>query len=285
MSARSRSLESLTRSCAEYVALGSMRLSRGASTAYKKPRSGRSSCIDETPRSRRIASAPTPFSASCERTIEKSPRRKRAVTPAWRRKRSKYGRTVGSRSIAITLPLPWKSRASSDAWPPAPKVPSTSVCPGSSARSSRTSSARTGTWSVVLGCKTFGNMLCTPHYLLQLVAPRGAIPDLEAVAHPHHDDLTTERRVLDQRGRQHHATLLVRRRLDGAGVVEALQHTRLVAERIEPREARLDQLLPIVRGVGLDTGIEPTGEHDAPGQGLPEPRRQGEAVLVVDRVV
>src|SRR4051794_10344627 len=239
----------------------------------------------ETPRSSRIASTRTPLSASCSRTIEKSPRRNRVFTPAVRLKRSKYGRTDGSRSTAITLPSPFRSRASRVEWPPAPKVPSTSVWPGSSASSARTSSASTGTWSVVLGCKTFGNMLCTPHYLLQLVAPRSAVPDLEAVAHPHHDDLTTERRMLDQRGRQHHATLLVRRRLDGAGVVEALQHTRLVAERIEPREARLDQLLPIVRGVGLDAGIEPTGEHDAAGQGLPEPRRQGEAVLVVDRVV
>ena len=42
-----------------------MRMSSGASTEYEKPRSGRSSCIDETPRSSRIASARTPLSASC----------------------------------------------------------------------------------------------------------------------------------------------------------------------------------------------------------------------------
>ena len=41
-----------------------MRMSSGASAAYEKPRSGRSSCIDETPRSSRIASARTPFAAS-----------------------------------------------------------------------------------------------------------------------------------------------------------------------------------------------------------------------------
>ena len=40
-------------------------MSSGASTAYEKPRSGRSSCIDETPRSSRITSACTPFAASC----------------------------------------------------------------------------------------------------------------------------------------------------------------------------------------------------------------------------
>ena len=80
-------------------------MSSGASVAYEKPRSGRSSCMLETPRSSRIASARTPFSASWVSTIEKSPRRKRADTPVVRRKRSKYGRTVGSRSIAITLPV------------------------------------------------------------------------------------------------------------------------------------------------------------------------------------
>src|SRR6266576_1559552 len=46
MSASSRSSPSFTSSRAENVALGSMRMSSGASTAYEKPRSGRSSCID-----------------------------------------------------------------------------------------------------------------------------------------------------------------------------------------------------------------------------------------------
>src|SRR5690349_11727032 len=191
----------------------------------------------ETPRSRRIASTRTPLSASCSRTIEKSPRRNRVFTPAVRLKRSKYGRTDGSRSTAITFPSPFRSRASRVEWPPAPKVPSTRVWPGSSASSARTSSASTGTWSVVLGCKTFGNMLCTSHYLLQLGAPRSAIPDLEPVAHSHDDHLAVELRVLDQRGRQHHAALLVRRRLHRARVVEAFEDASLVAEWVEPGEA------------------------------------------------
>src|SRR6059058_2812109 len=100
-------------------------------------------------------------------------------------------------------------------------------------------------------------MLCTSHYLLQLSAPRSAIPDLEPVAHSDEDDLAAQPGVLDQRGRQHHAPLLVGHRLDRARVVEPLENARLVAERIEPGEARLDQLLPIVRGVGLETRIEP----------------------------
>ena len=64
---------------------------------------------------------------------------------------------------------------------------------------------------------------------------------------PDDDHLAAELRVLDQRGRQHHAALLVRRRLDGARVVEALEDASLVAEWVEPGEARLDQLLPIAR--------------------------------------
>ena len=59
-----------------------MRMSSGASVAYEKPRSGRSICMRETPRSSRIASARTSFAASWASTTENSPRRKRAWTPA-----------------------------------------------------------------------------------------------------------------------------------------------------------------------------------------------------------
>ena len=81
-------------------------MSSGASVAYEKPRSGRSICIDETPMSSRIASALMSFAASWLRTIAKSPRRKRTSTPALALKRSKCGLTLGSRSIATSLPLP-----------------------------------------------------------------------------------------------------------------------------------------------------------------------------------
>ena len=68
-----------------------MRMSSGASVAYEKPRSGRSTCIEETPRSNRIASACTPFAASCASTSENSPRRKRPCAPVRFRTESKYG--------------------------------------------------------------------------------------------------------------------------------------------------------------------------------------------------
>jgi hypothetical protein len=144
MVASSRSSQVLTIVAAVISPEGSIRMSRGASVAYEKPRSGRSSCIEETPMSSRIASALISFAASWLRTIAKSPRRNRTSTPACALKRSNCGFTVGSRSIATNLPEPSRSRARRRAWPPAPNVASTTVSPGCTARSSRTSSARTG---------------------------------------------------------------------------------------------------------------------------------------------
>src|SRR5215208_636830 len=94
-------------------------MSSGASTEYEKPRSGRSTCIDDTPRSSSTTSASTAFEASCSRTIENSPRSSRAWSEPKRRwNLSKYGRTLGSRSIAIRRPRPRRSSASSVACPP-----------------------------------------------------------------------------------------------------------------------------------------------------------------------
>ena len=80
-------------------------------------------------------------------------------------------------------------RRAARAWPPAPKVASTTVSPGCTARSSRTSSARTGTWSVLLRCKALGNKLHTPFDFFELLSPGVAIPDLHVVAHACDDDV------------------------------------------------------------------------------------------------
>src|ERR671939_1582051 len=115
--------------------------------------------------------------------------------------------------MAISFPSPRRSAASSAAWPPAPKVASITVRPGRTARLSRTSVARTGTWSVALGCKTFGNMLRTPFDLCQLAPPGVAIPDLEVVVNARDDDVAAQLRVLEERGRDPDAPLLVELRL------------------------------------------------------------------------
>src|SRR3972149_7625068 len=100
-------------------------------------------------------------------------------------------------------PRPPRPAASSAAWPPAPKVASTTVSPGSTARSARTSSVRTGTWSVAFLCEAFGNKFSTPFDLFELLAPDGAVPDLHVVAPAGNDDLPLELCVLDERGRDH----------------------------------------------------------------------------------
>src|SRR5437016_8128582 len=233
-----------------------MRMSSGASAAYEKPRSGWSICMLETPRSKSTASARTPFDASCSSTTENSPRKKRPCTAVCRRKRSKYARAEGSRSIAISLPLPWRSAARISACPPAPKVASTTVSPGWTARQARTSSARTGTWSASLGCKTFGNILSTPFDLGELALPGGAIPDLEVVVDPGDDDVAAELRVGDPRGRQAHPPLFVRRRLAGAGEEVATHPPPLLAQRMEGGEGRVAVVGPSLRCPRVDAAVE-----------------------------
>src|SRR5579864_1507493 len=263
----------------------SMRMSSGASVAYENPRSGRSSCIDDTPRSRRTASASTPFPASCGRTTPKSPRRSRVFTVVRFASCSKYVRAVGSRSIAISFPLPRRSAARIAACPPAPKVASTTVSPGWTARQARTSSARTGTCSASLGCKTFGNILSTPFDLGELALPGGAIPDLEAVVDPGDDDVAAELRVREQCGRDAHPPLLVRHRLAGAGVEVAVHPPSLLAQRVEVGKGRLAVVLPTLERPGPDAAVEAARDDDAVVELPPELGREREAVLVVDRVL
>src|SRR5919202_4001702 len=270
MIARSRSVASFTMPAAVTSADGSMRMSSGASVAYEKPRSGRSICIDETPRSSRIASASTPLLDSCSSTTAKSPRRNRVCTPAVFAKRSKYSRAVGSRSIAINLPLPRRSAASSVAWPPAPNVASTTVSPGRTARHSRTSPASTGTWSVASGGKAFGNILCAPFDGGQLLAPGGAVPDLEPVVDAGDDDVPPQPRMLDQLARHHHAALFVEVGLGRPGEEVALEPAPFRAERIQRGQSRLDESIPIRTTVGEETTVEPARDDDTVRKGLAE---------------
>src|SRR5438874_4409347 len=269
----SRSLQPLTTSRALSSWLGSIRMSSGASTAYEKPRSGRSSCIEETPRSSRIASARTPFPASCGRTTPKSPRRRRAFTVVRFTSCSKYVRAVGSRSIAISFPLPRRSAERIAACPPAPKVASMTVSPGSTARQACTSSARTGTWSASLGCKTFGNILSTPFDLGELALPGGAVPDLEAVVDPGDDDVAAEFCVHEQRGRDAHPPLLVRRRLAGAGEEVAMHPPALLAQRVQGGKGRVAVVLPGDRRPRVEAAVEAPRDDDAVLERPPEFRR------------
>src|SRR6478752_5100877 len=285
MVTRSRSLQVLTTSQALSSWLGSIRMSSGASAAYEKPRSGRSSCIEETQRSSRIASARTPFAASCGSTTPKSPLSSRVFAVVRFASCSKYVRAVGSRSIAISFPLPRRSAASSAACPPAPNVASMTVSPGSTARQARTSSARTGTWSASLGCKTFGNILSTPFDLGELALPGGAAPDLEVVVDPGDDDVAAELRVREQSGRDAHAPLLVRRLLARAGEEVAVHPPALLAERMQVGKGGGAVALEGSRRPDENAAVQAPRDDAAVIEGLPELRRKCEAILVVDRVL
>src|SRR6478752_9765244 len=261
MSARSRSSASFTSSRAEYDALGSMRMSSGASTAYENPRSGRSSCMEETPRSSRMTSVWAPFAASCSSVAENSPCRRRARTPVERRKRSKYGATVGSRSIAVSLPSPCRRLASSDAWPPAPNVASTIASPGRGSSAAITSSARTGKWSDSVG-KTLGNIFHAPFTLVLLTAPAGAVPDLEMVVVPGDRHFAPQPGVLEQRVRDDEPSLTVELALTGPGEEVPLHPAGVLSEGVE-RGDPLDQFLPLGAWIGGEAAVEPTREDDA----------------------
>src|SRR6187431_3481012 len=132
----------------------------------------------------------------------------------------------------MNRPLPPRSAQSKRAWPPAPNVPSMTVSPGCTARSSRTSSARTGTWSALCRCEALCNKLCTPSHVVELLAPGLRRPELEVIADARDDDLLREPRVLDERARQHDAALLVELGLDCPGEQVAAHLAGLAAERV-----------------------------------------------------
>src|SRR5512146_1931152 len=159
------------------------------------------------------------------------------------------------------------------------------VSPGWTARHARTSSARTGTWSASLGCKTFGNILSTPFDLGELALPGGAVPDLEAVVDPGNDDVAAELRVREQCGGDAHASLLVRRRLAGAGEEMPVHPPTLLTERMQRGEGGVAVVLPALGRPGPEAAVE-AARHDDPVLERPaELRRKRESVLVVDRVL
>src|SRR4051794_10584999 len=116
---------------------------------------------------------------------------------------------VGSRSMAISVPVAPMRSATRRAWPPPPSVQSIAIWPGRGSSASMSSPARTGTcvWgmsrSVAKGFSQFRRPLGEAGVV---VRPGRAVPDLEAVADAGDDDLAADARVLQEALRQHHAT-------------------------------------------------------------------------------
>ncbi len=119
-----------------------MRMSSGPSRRKENPREGSSSCIDESPRSARIASGvgkPSSSEARSPKFAWAKPTRSPNGASRWRA----TARASGSRSSArrrTSGPASRRARA----WPPAPAVASTKKPPRSGASSSTTSRTRTG---------------------------------------------------------------------------------------------------------------------------------------------
>src|SRR5665648_1016881 len=135
-------------------------------------------------------------------------RRKRVSQDTSRASSSKRSSAAGSRSMQISVPADPMRSASRRAWPPAPKVQSTTVSPGAGPVTSISSPARTGTCALVISrsmAKALGHLLDLRVERLLLRLPALAAPDLQVVAHPHHHDLLLDRGVGHERLRKRHA--------------------------------------------------------------------------------
>src|SRR6266404_4010519 len=128
-------------------------------------------------------------------------------------------------------------------------------------------------------------MLRTPFGLGDLTPPGGAVPNLEVVVDARDDDVAAELRVFHQSGGDTDPALLVELPFDSAGVEEAPELTGLAAELVEQVESRLDRAHPLGAGIRVQASVHAAAHDDSVPEGLPELGRQGEAVLVVDRMV
>src|SRR3954454_1956922 len=151
-------------------------------------------------------------------------RRKRVSQATSRASSSKCSSASGSRSMQISVPVEPMPSAIRRAWPPAPKVQSTTVSPAPGAVSSISSPARTGTCARVMSrrmAKALRHLLDLRVEGLLLLLPAVLRPDLEVVPHADHHDLLLNRRVREERRRQRHATARVQLDVEGVALVEA----------------------------------------------------------------
>ena len=102
---------------------------------------------------------------------------------------------------------------------------------------------------------------------------------------PEHDDLARERRVRDERRGDHHAALFVEFGLGRSREEVPLELPRLLAERIQRGESRLDESNPILTTVGIEAPLDAAFDDDPARKGFAEPGGKGETVLVIDRVL
>src|SRR5918994_5126782 len=104
--------------------------------------------------------------------------------------------------MQMSVPVGPMRSAIRRAWPPAPKVQSTTVSPGAGAARSISSPARTGTCARVMSRRIAKLLRHLPDAARQralLLGPMLLVPDLEVVSHTHHHDLLLDARVAQER--------------------------------------------------------------------------------------
>src|SRR5919107_5874322 len=166
-------------------------------------------------------------------------RRKRVSQATSRASSSKCSSASGSLSMHTSVPDDPIRSAIRRAWPPAPKVQSTTVSPAAGAVSSISSPASTGTCTRFMSRRMAKALRHLPDLGVEgllLLVPALLGPDLEVVAHAHHDDFLLDAGMAEQRWRQRHAAARVEFDLEGVPLVEARERAVLRAHRVEAAE-------------------------------------------------
>src|SRR3954454_19242587 len=142
---------------------------------------------------------------------------------------------VGSRSMAISVPVGPSRSATRRAWPAPPSVQSIAVWPGRGSSASISSPARTGTWVWGMSrsvAKRFSQFRRSLGEAGVVVRPGRAVPDFQAVSDAGDDDLPADPGVLEETRRQHHAAGRVQLGLEGRPVQQPPRLAGLLRERI-----------------------------------------------------
>src|SRR5205814_7428446 len=167
-----------------------------------------------------------PSASSSSRASEKSMRMKRVAHTASRANSSKRSSAAGSRSTHTSVPVGPIRSATSRAWPPSPKVQSTTVSPGCGSSRSISSPARTGTCVRVMSRRMAKALSDLDDFVAQfpLVGdPLVPIPDLEVIEVPHDHDLLVNRGVVQKLLIQRHAAGRVELAVEGAAREESCE--------------------------------------------------------------
>src|SRR5829696_9861699 len=187
-----------------------------------------------------------------------------------------------------SVPVGPRRSAIRSAWPPAPKVQSTTVSPGAGAVSSISSPASTGTCARVMSRRIAKALRHLPDLGVErvlLLLPALLRPHLQVVPHAHHHNLLLDLRVREERGRQRHAAARVQLDLEGVALIEAREPAVVRPHRVQLAERPRDDRLVRLGGPHRDAGFGVLGQNGATGERRAEPGRNAEPVLRIQRML